>query len=215
VALLILCAVVLVLPAFLPHPSAFRELVLAIAIGCATPWAAYRVVDDLSKTTERPAGAADELDAIPRLVLRGVDLQDAVLPGAELYRCDLAGALLKGADLRSANLRAANCARGDFRAADLRGAKLRGADLRGADLRDANLGGADLHKAHLCGADLHRARLRGVDFRAADLRGAKLRAPSTESIQFEGSIYDAKTRWPNDEPPPGSIRVESSDEAER
>ncbi|MET0559721.1 MAG: pentapeptide repeat-containing protein [Solirubrobacterales bacterium] len=217
---------IFLLPLFFTHPLALRELVLGLMIGLASIWAAFQLVDDLTKTAKRATGPAHEGDAMPRLVLRGVDLQDAVLPEAELFRCDLAGARLKGADLRSANLKVANCACCEFRAADLRGARLEGADLRDADFReadlrraelcDADLRGGDLRGAHLRGAILRGVELKGADlrngdFREANLCGANLSTAVITPLQFEESVYDDGTRWPDDKPPPGSILVESRD----
>lgn len=80
---------------------------------------------------------------------------------------------------------------------DLRGALLRGVGLRRADLTDADLRGADLRTA-----DLRSATLCGTDLRGADLRGSRL-----ADADFRGARYDAATRWPGSQPPPGALLV--------
>ena len=81
--------------------------------------------------------AADQRDAIIKLVASGADLSGADLYGADLYGANLYGAHLSGANLSGANLSGAN---------------LYGAHLSRADLSGANLSRADLSRANLSGA---------------------------------------------------------------
>jgi hypothetical protein len=80
--------------------------------------------------------------ALGTAVLRGVDLQRAVLWGADLTGADLRGADLRDAVLTGAVLTGAILTSAVLEGADLRGAYLRGAVLWGAVLTGAVLEGA-------------------------------------------------------------------------
>ncbi len=93
------------------------------------------------------------------LVLKGGDLNGAIMKNMKLSWANLSGSRLQGADLSYSELSVALLRAADLRNAVLIGASLRGADLRKADLRQANLGYTDLSGADLQGADLRGAIL--------------------------------------------------------
>ena len=107
------------------------------------------------------------------------DFEGADLSGlsAPLVRT-LRGRSFKRAILYWANLQAADLSGCDFEAANLRGAHLQDAILVGANLRNAQLGRDNLGgSTHLEGADLTLAQQHGAD--------------------FNGALYDARTKFPS------------------
>ncbi|MDH5178386.1 MAG: pentapeptide repeat-containing protein [Gammaproteobacteria bacterium] len=135
--------------------------------------------------------------SLPKIILKGVQLQ-----GAEFWNTQLQGANLNGAQLQSVSLRGAWLQGADLRNAQLQGAKLyetklQGASLWGATLQGANLGfaqlqGANLVMAQLQGANLARAQLQGADLykvqlQGADLEGAQLQGADLGGAQLQGA----------------------------
>jgi len=130
--------------------------------------------------------------------LKGANLVNANLEGADLEWANLQDARLGGANLKRANLSHAIFAGADLVVARLPGARLdyctfAGAHMVGASLIDsistfADFSGAMLGGAQLTGARMFDAILQNADFWAASLEG----------VELEGSLYDGKTKWPND-----------------
>ncbi len=114
------------------------------------------------------------------LVLRGRNLEGAVLARADLRKADLEGAQLQAAELFNAQLQGAS-----LQGAQLQGASLFAADLQGASLFWAQLEGATLDFARLQGAVLVEARLQGASLDNAQLQGASL-----FETQLQGASLD-------------------------
>ncbi len=115
-------------------------------------------------------------------VLRGRNLQYAVLDRADLRKVDLTGASLQGASLVRARLQGAVLER-----AALQGARLDEARLENARLERAQLQGASLFRARLQGADLGSARLLGTKLDQADLDGAALASARLQGASLVGA----------------------------
>jgi hypothetical protein len=110
---------------------------------------------------------------LPRVGLRGANLEQADLSSAHLVGADLSGASLRLADLSHSNLAGAKMDSANLFATDLRGANLSEASLRDAVLEGTNLEGAILANADLSGALLADPLADGADFTGATLLGAR------------------------------------------
>lgn len=98
--------------------------------------------------------------------------------------------------------------------AELAGEWLCGREFRGVDLREANLREADLTEADLRSADLRRANLAQANLSFADLRGADLRYTHLRRVNWQGAVYDGRTRWPHGFDPKIRPEMQASGEPE-
>jgi len=103
------------------------------------------------KLAARPANTVFKMEhrcfhkeALARICLNNVILNDCCFFETNLQGAELVGAKLREACLQKANLREANLSKADLRSANLRDAQLQYADLSGAQLLGADLQGADL-----------------------------------------------------------------------
>jgi uncharacterized protein YjbI with pentapeptide repeats len=148
------------------------------------------VVED----TDLVADEGDKKDEVS-VVLRGRNLQFAMLSRSDLHRADLTNADLRGAQLNETRLERAKLSSklqdANLYGARLEGAHLQGAGLQGADLRNAHLQGADLsdqlQDADLRGAHLEGANLQNAELRGANLGGAWLQGAHLEGARFQGA----------------------------
>ena len=165
------------------------------------------------------------------LILRDVDLREAVLSETDWVGCTIEGVRLVGAVARGACLRMCTLERVDATRCDLSGTKLEDSQapgivleraildggslvetdltracLRGASLRDVDATAAVLRGADLRGADLRGANVAEADLRGADLRGAKLDGCDLGDADLRGALRDDEDEVPDplaeDESPP-------------
>jgi len=127
-------------------------------------------------------------DAFSNLVipsLAGANLKGVHLHHLSFNRFDLSGCNLRGADLRG------YFGLANFSEADLRDAILSNAQFAHANFTDANLTAAKLDGTDLMGGQFIRTVLSG-----ADLRGANCDRATFEDVQWDGALFDEKTRFP-------------------
>ncbi len=148
-----------------------------------------------AKLKERSAQSLQEIGAIKKLKLSGVDLKGASLAGLHLDQCDCQAANLSGANFQEAVLN--KC---DFTGANLTKANLSGAKLKGSDFSGADLSGANLTRVVLGGARLKRANLTGANLTQVDLRAADLSTTELANVKLRAAEYDEKTRLPKSLP---------------
>ena len=163
----------------------------------------FLVETELIQTISLKYARLENIELPHRILLRGVDLQQAELKGANLAYADLRGTYLAGAHLEDAHLKEARLEEANLSGAFLERANLSEAHLanvdlsnaaelwkhstdlmqeRGAGLGHANLSGADLRDANLSSASLESANLEG-----ANLEGANLESANLESANLKGA----------------------------
>ena len=131
----------------------------------------------------------------PRIGLRDLHLQGAILGHAKLQ-----GALFSGAHLDYVDTRTST---GPY--ADLRLADFQGATLFGAYLNNANLAGAKRATPRRADGKLRAeqttllrfASLRGANLAGADLSGADLTDVRVGGAELVGARYNLRTAWPD------------------
>jgi uncharacterized protein YjbI with pentapeptide repeats len=148
--------------------------------------------------------------ALPQTrLLRGRNLERAVLLGAHLRKADFTGAklteaLLDEADLRQAKFdcasigsaeqcadpRGASLVKAQFNGAFMRGAQLQGAHLNFSQMQGAVLNDAQLEGAVLYMTELHGASLTGASFEGALLTQTELEAAFLANTKFQGTIFE-------------------------
>lgn len=158
----------------------------------------------------------------PRSNWASAYLAGARFCGVNLQGADLRGCYCRGADLRSLDLRGADLRGADLSQTDVRGANFRGADIAGVCWHQSrgdrntqfpshanleNLGiqithpsaqwsGLNLNRADLRYLDLSHANLTQTLLLRADLRSTNLGQAILSEAELSGSIYDAKTQFP-------------------
>lgn len=106
---------------------------------------------------------------LPRVCLRGANLQGTSLKGADLTKADLGSAKLMDAN---------------FSGTDLSGADLSGADLSGTNFSGAKFSGADLSGSNLMNAIFDEKQIKYLE-QDYDLGGTKVYTKETVTISYE------------------------------
>lgn len=126
-------------------------------------------------------------------VLRGRNLEFAVLDRADLRKADLTGAKMRRATLNHAQLQGAS-----LDGAQMQGASLDGVQMRGGSLNRAQMQGVSLNGAQMQGASLEEAQMQGVSLNLAQMQGASLDGAQMQGVslnlaQMQGaSLYGAQ-----------------------
>jgi uncharacterized protein YjbI with pentapeptide repeats len=141
--------------------------------------------------------SADLSRCLPKAMLMGLDLSNAMLDNVNLYQANLEGTTLNGAQLHGATLSQVN-----LKNAKLIGAQLgippggqpsgqRPATLIGAYAPGVDFTNADLRSVDLTGAHLYRSATRRVDFTGARLDSADFSQALLPEAVFTGSLTSA------------------------
>lgn len=155
-----------------------------------------------------------------RVNLTDARMRRAMLTGAEFNQCDMrrvrlrrsqidsgqnaAAVELGGNDLTDADFVAASLGEVQFPRSNLTNAKFSGAHLQGSNFSDATLTGAWFYGAKLSGANFRRADIRGALFGRKPEFSAQMRhRVDLSGVDFEGTIYDETTTWPDGVKPSG------------
>lgn len=162
-----------------------------------------------AQTTSVPGKDYSEKDFTKR-DMKKMDLLGANFEGAILYFADFSGMNLTGVSFKDANLTGAKFTGADLTGVDLRGAlvkltrftdanmtRVNASGLQGSSLDRMDIGGAKSYReADFRNSDLRGSGARG-DFRGANFCGARLVDVTymTDRSQFQGALYDGRTRW--------------------
>jgi uncharacterized protein YjbI with pentapeptide repeats len=130
---------------------------------------------------------------MPRINLRGLELDGVDVAFANLRDANLVGAHLKGVKGYEVNLERARLSRADLTEGRLHGVQARQAHfhnsrLISAELRPSNSQHADLRQAEFFGAFLQGAHLDGADLTSAMFNNANL-----SDTYFPGSVFNDQT----------------------
>lgn len=136
---------------------------------------------------------------------KAVFVRKCLLARADLSGADLTEANLRETILRGANLNNAIIELADLSGADLTGALLRFVRATGSSLVTADLRRADLRLANFTNSDLSRADLRGANLTGVSAYAANLPRVKLDIDTRRGGMFRTKMRYlPVYQPPEGS-----------
>lgn len=131
----------------------------------------------------RTGDSNTSVNALKRLLVKGVNLDQKNMRDANFHNADLTGMDLSNLDLRGAR----------FSHAKLQGVKFNNtnmgkADLSESNLTNGNLKGVILEQANLEKAKLDEAYMVGANLAGADLQGASLRNAYLAHVNFDKTV---------------------------
>ena len=127
---------------------------------------------------------SDLIDYDPKLLLLGVNLQNAILDEIVLGKSEIKGAFFNKASIQRANLKGANLIGCDFSLANFSHSLLEG----------ANLSYTNLSKSKLKNMDLRSVNFEGANLNGANLKGSKISYAQLESIFEKDKIKLTKSK---------------------